>query len=93
VSRVEHKSEQSAEWTVATAKAKFSELIERAQSHGPQTIARHGRVTAVVVAAKEWNRKHSQSGSLAEFFAQSPLRDSGLKVRRRTKDSPRAVRL
>ena len=30
-------------WTVAEAKAKFSEVIERAQSGGPQTITRNGR--------------------------------------------------
>ena len=40
-------------WTVAEAKAKFSEVIERAQSQGPQTITRNGRKTAVVVAAEE----------------------------------------
>ena len=38
-------------WTVAEAKAKFSEVIERAQSGGPQTITRNGRTAVVVVAA------------------------------------------
>ena len=38
--------------------------------------------TAVVVGAEEWERKTQRSGSLADFFKASPLRSSGLKVRR-----------
>ncbi len=44
-------------WTVAEAKAKLSEVIERAQSGGPQTITRNGHIAVVVVAADEWERK------------------------------------
>ena len=69
-------------WTVAEAKAKFSEVIDRAQSDGPQTITRNGRTTAVVVAAEEWERKTRRKGNLAEFFATSPLRGSGIKIKR-----------
>ncbi len=69
-------------WTVAEAKAKFSEIIERAMSEGPQTITRRGRTAAVVVGAEEWQRKTERSGSLAEFFAGSPLRGSQLMVPR-----------
>lgn len=69
-------------WTVAEAKAKFSELIDKAESEGPQTITRHGRTTAVVVAAEQWERKSERKGNLAEFLAASPLRGSGLKLRR-----------
>lgn len=69
-------------WTVAEAKAKFSEIIDRAMSEGPQTITRKGRTAAVVVGAEEWHRKTKRAGNLAEFFAGSPLRGSGLKLRR-----------
>jgi prevent-host-death family protein len=69
-------------WTVAQAKAKFSEVIDRAISEGPQTITRKGRTTAVLVAADEWQRKTKRVGTLADFFASSPLRASGLKLRR-----------
>ena len=70
-------------WTVAEAKAKFSQIIERAMSVGPQTITRKGRTAAVVVGAEEWQRKTKRTGNLAEFFAESPLRESGLNIRRR----------
>ena len=69
-------------WTVAEAKAKFSEVIERAQSDGPQTITRNGRRAAVVVGAEEWERKTKRRGNLAEFFASSPLRGAGVKIKR-----------
>jgi len=70
-------------WTVAEAKARFSELIEQARSKGPQTITKHGRTAAVVVSAEEWERKSKRAGNLAEFFAASPLRGSGIEIKRR----------
>ena len=79
-------------WTVAEAKAKFSEVIDRAIRKGPQTVTRHGRTTAVVVAAEEWDRKTRRTGNLAEFLASSPLRQSKLRADRR-KDRPRMVDL
>lgn len=79
-------------WTVAEAKAKFSEIIERAMSEGPQTITRKGRTAAVVVGAEEWQPKTQRVGNLAEFFAASPLRGSGLNTYR-PKERPRKVNL
>jgi prevent-host-death family protein len=79
-------------WTVAKAKAKLSEVIERARSAGPQTITRNGRTAVVVVAADEWERKTKRAGNLAEFLAASPLRGSQIRVKR-LKDRPRKVDL
>jgi len=79
-------------WTVAEAKAKFSEVLDRARSEGPQTITRKGRMAAVIVAAEEWELKTHRAGNLAEFFAASPLRGSGVKLRR-SKERPRRLDL
>ena len=79
-------------WTVATAKAKLSEVIDRALADGPQTITRRGRETVVVVSAEEWQRKAKRSGSLAEFFAECPLRGAPLKIER-LKGGVRKVKL
>lgn len=79
-------------WSVADAKARFSTLIEQAQSKGPQVITRHGQAAAVVVSPEEWERKTKRSGNLAEFFATSPLRDSGLRIKCR-KERPRKLEL
>lgn len=70
-------------WTVAEAKAKLSEVIERAVTKGPQTVTRHGRTAAIVVAADEWERKTKRIGNLAEFLSDSPLRRSHLRIERR----------
>ena len=79
-------------WTVAEAKAKFSELVDQAHTAGPQTITRHGRPAAIVVTVEEWDRKTRRTGNLAEFFAASPLPGSGLETSR-AKDGPRPVDL
>ena len=71
-----------ASWPVAEAKARFSELLERALKDGPQTITRKGKPTVVVVSVEEWQRKTRRMGNLAEFFGASPLRGSGLKLTR-----------
>lgn len=79
-------------WTVAEAKAHFSDLVEKAKVQGPQTITRHGRKTAIVVSVEEWARRSPRNGSLAEFLSQSPLVGSGLQVERNS-DGARKSRL
>jgi prevent-host-death family protein len=79
-------------WTLADAKAHLSEVVESALRKGPQVIARHGRKAVVVVAAEEWERKTGRQGTLADFFAASPLRDSGLEIER-PQDGPRDIDL
>lgn len=49
-------------WTVAEAKAKWSEVIDHARSHGPQTITRNGRKAVVLVSFEEWERKANRKG-------------------------------
>jgi prevent-host-death family protein len=79
-------------WTVAEAKAKFSEVVDKARVSGPQIITKNGRTAVVVVSAEEWERKTRRPGNLAEFFAESPLRGSSLKAPRK-KDGPREIDL
>src|ERR1700736_5421939 len=92
MTNIHRESHDRGTWAVAEAKARFSELIDRALADGPQTITRKGRKAVVVVAAEEWQRKTKRKGNLAEFFAASPLRGSGLKLRR-SRDLPRKIRL
>lgn len=74
-------------WTLATAKARLSEVIDRAQT-GPQVITRHGKPNAVIVSAEEWARKTARKGTLAEFLLASPLRGADLELER-VHDTPR----
>ena len=41
-------------WTAAETKAKFSEVLSRAVSQGPQGVSKNGKPFAVVVSAREW---------------------------------------
>ena len=77
-----HNVKHTQYWPVATAKAQFSQLLEQAKSHGPQTVTRHGRPAIVVVSVQDWEAKAKRSQSLTEFLMHSPLRGSGLEARR-----------
>jgi len=85
-------SSKAQAWTLAAAKAHLSEVVDSALKEGPQVITRHGRKAVVVVAVEEWERKTQRQGTLADFFAASPLRGSGLKIER-PKDDPREIDL
>ena len=74
-------------WSVADAKARLSEVIDRAQG-GPQVITRNGKPSAIVVSVDEWARKTARKGTLAEFLLNSPLRGAELDLERLS-DDPR----
>jgi prevent-host-death family protein len=80
-------------WTVAEAKAKFSEVLQRAENEGPQKITRRGAEAVVVVSKKEWERKTKRKGTLLEFFQNSPLRGSGMEIPPRSKETVRKIEL
>lgn len=83
-----------ANWAVAEAKAKFSELVEQAQRKGPQQITKNGRPVAVLISMDEWKAEYgadASKGSLADFFYNSPLRGSGVKIGR-VRLNPRPVK-
>ena len=89
---IHRQGDDSATWAVAEAKARFSEVMNRALAEGPQTITRKGQEAVVVVSAEEWQRKTRRRGNLAEFFAASPMRGSELRIKR-SKDGPREIEL
>jgi prevent-host-death family protein len=43
------------EWQLQQAKAKFSELVQKAIDDGPQTVTRHGKPTVVVLSAEQFD--------------------------------------
>ena len=77
---------KSGTWTVAQAKAKLSEVIDKARHHGPQAITRNGKSAVVVVDAAMWEQTQMRErrGSFADFLRGSPLGGSGLEVTRLT---------
>lgn len=71
-------------WPLQDAKARFSELVRRVRSDGPQTVTVHGREEVVVVAADEFRRlKGERSGaSLIAALQASPYRDIEIEPQR-----------
>ena len=50
-------------WALQDAKARFSEVVRRAHSDGPQHVTVHGRQEVVVISAEEFHRlKGDRSG-------------------------------
>jgi prevent-host-death family protein len=72
-------------WQLQDAKARFSELVRRVHSEGPQHVTVHGRDEVVVVAAEEFRRvKGDQTGeALVAALRASPYREIDLAPRRR----------
>ena len=59
------------------AKARFSELVRRVRSEGPQHVTVHGREEVVVISVEEFRRLRSeQTGqALIDALQASPHRD------------------
>jgi prevent-host-death family protein len=66
------------------AKARFSELVRRVRSEGPQHVTVHGRDEVVVIAAEEFRRlKGDLTGqALIAAMQASPHRDIDLELKR-----------
>jgi prevent-host-death family protein len=59
------------------AKARFSELVRRVRSEGPQHVTVHGRDEVVVIAAEEFRRLTGErtGQALVEAMQASPCRE------------------
>jgi prevent-host-death family protein len=64
-------------WLLQDAKARFSELVRKVRSEGPQHVTVHGRDEVVVIAAEDFRRlKGDVTGqALIEAMQASPYRD------------------
>ncbi|MCX6911284.1 MAG: type II toxin-antitoxin system Phd/YefM family antitoxin [Verrucomicrobia bacterium] len=76
-------------WQLQEAKNRLSEVVERAIRQGAQTITRHGRPVAVVLATKAYDRLHPRKKTV-DVLRACPT--SGLKVERLS-DKPRLLEL
>jgi len=65
-----------ARWQVQEAKTRLSEVIEEAQSKGPQIITRHGAERAVVLSIAEYRRLTAHKPGLKEYLLGGPKVDT-----------------
>ena len=64
-----------AEWQVQEAKARFSEVVEKARSEGPQTITRHGRKRAVLLSIEDYRALLAHQPDFRAFLLGGPKVD------------------
>ena len=76
-------------WQVQEAKARFSEVIDRAGKEGPQTITRHGKAQAVVISIAQYEnlvqnrpsfKTHLLGGPKVRTFLVERSRDKGRNI-------------
>jgi prevent-host-death family protein len=63
------------QWALQDAKARFSEVVRRAKTEGPQRITIHGREEVVILSVEEYRRaKGERTGkALVDVLRHSPL--------------------
>ena len=65
-------------WQLQEAKNRFSELIKRARSDGPQTVTLRGERAAVVLSAEDYDRLTSRTPTLVDHLLSGPVWDDEL---------------
>ena len=60
-------------WQIQEAKARFSEMVDRALKEGPQTVTRRGKAVVVLVPADEYRRLRTGGKSFKALLAAAPL--------------------
>jgi antitoxin Phd len=74
-------------WKLQDAKARFSEVVRRAHSHGPQHITVHGKDSVVVVSLEDFTAERTKTATGADLVAAlNQLR--GLDIARESVRSP-----
>ena len=80
------------EWQLQAAKARLSELIQSAQTQGPQRITVRGRPAAVVLSQSEFQKLRYPKPGFVDFIRKSPLAGLELDLTR-DKSTSRKIRL
>jgi antitoxin Phd len=63
-------------WQVQEAKTKLSELIEDANTKGPQIITRHGSERAVILSIQEYRALTAHRPDLKAYLLDGPKVDT-----------------
>ena len=79
------------EWQLQTAKARFSELVQKSIDEGPQTVTRRGKPAVVVLSVQEYERLRQRKPSLKEVLMSGP--EGEFEVPPRVRDSGREIDL
>ena len=75
---------RSGYWLLQDAKARFSELVRRVHTEGPQHVTVHGRDEVVVISTEEFRRLRGKptGAALVAALQASPYRDIDIEPER-----------
>ena len=59
-------------WQLQEAKAKFSELVQKAIEEGPQTVTRRGKPSVVVLSAEQFELMKKRQIDLKDLLRSAP---------------------
>jgi prevent-host-death family protein len=59
-------------WQLQDAKARFSELVQKAIDEGPQAVTRHGKEVVVILSAEEYRKLQGRRPGLLEVLMSGP---------------------
>lgn len=62
-------------WQLQEAKQRFSEVVHRAQSDGPQVVTRHGREVVVVIDFTQYRHLAERRQDFRDFLLSFPPLD------------------
>ena len=77
-------------WQIQEAKAKFSELVQKAIDEGPQTVTRRGKDIVVVLSAEQFDLMKKRQIDLKDLLQSAPWHELEIE---RDKSHPRDVDL
>jgi antitoxin Phd len=77
-------------WRLREARNRFSEVVEKALTEGPQHITRRGRQAVVVISEAEYQTLVKPRRSLAEYLLSAPKADIEIE---RVNPRPRDIEL
>ena len=74
------------QWQLQEAKARLSEVIKSAHTDGPQQVTVHGRPSAVIISAEEYEAMKKARPGFVEMMRASPFMGGDIMIER--SDSP-----
>lgn len=79
-------------WQLQEAKSKFSELVKKATTEGPQTVTVRGQDQVVVISKKDYKELFGSKKSFLQLMSDSPLKGIELDLER-DNSTPRDIQL
>lgn len=78
------------DWQLQDAKARFSELVQKAVEEGPQTVTRRGKPSVVVLSVEQYELMKKRQVDFKELLQLAPWHELDLE---RDKSPPRDLDL